>query len=185
MSWSSIRNFAVAACALTVLSATAVEASTIDFTIKNGAADVATGSFSYSSGNPVITFADLTSFNLQIGPDSYDLTYVTNSPHNDNTFFQFVPGSGFQDGLGIFGLDVTLEAMSNSFDGFIFYNQGGINLWADNAQGAYGQSWTDIVFPNGVGGTPVPEPITISLFGAGIAGAAALRRRNKKSASQK
>ena len=153
--------------------------SSIDFTIKNGAADVATGSFSYSSANPVITFTDLTAFDLQIGPDNYDLNYVTSAPHTDNTFFEFVPGSGFQDGPGIFGLDVTLEAMSNSFDGFIFYNQGGINLWADNAQGAYGQSWTDIVFPNGVGA--VPEPITISLFGAGVAGAVAVRRRKKKS----
>lgn len=31
-------------------------------------------------------------------------------------------------------------------------------------------------------GTPVPEPLTLSLFGAGLAGAAAIRRRKKKAA---
>jgi hypothetical protein len=29
---------------------------------------------------------------------------------------------------------------------------------------------------------PVPEPVTLSLFGAGLAGAAALRRRKAKKA---
>jgi hypothetical protein len=32
--------------------------------------------------------------------------------------------------------------------------------------------------------TPVPEPFTLSLFGAGLAGAAALRRRKKAEASK-
>ena len=35
---------------------------------------------------------------------------------------------------------------------------------------------------NGFASTPVPEPITLTLFGAGLAGTAAIRRRKKKAA---
>jgi hypothetical protein len=39
---------------------------------------------------------------------------------------------------------------------------------------------SDRIYSVNVTGTEVPEPLTLSLFGAGLAGAAALRRRKKK-----
>jgi len=51
---------------------------------------------------------------------------------------------------------------------------GTYNLWYAEVNGLPADLLTCI--------TPVPEPLTLSLFGAGLAGAAAMRRRKKKSA---
>ena len=43
----------------------------------------------------------------------------------------------------------------------------------------FNYTWTLTV--SDINGTPVPEPLTLSIFGAGLVGAAAMRRRRKKS----
>lgn len=72
----------------------------------------------------------------------------------------------FTDGIK---LDVTLGNLSESCSGNNCLSAGG----------PYDISGTFFLL-SGPTTTAVPEPLTLSLFGAGLAGAAALRRRSKK-----
>jgi hypothetical protein len=71
----------------------------------------------------------------------------------------------FTDGIK---LDVTLGNLSENCSGNNCLNAGG----------SYDISGTFFLLSGPT--TAVPEPLTLSLFGAGLAGAAALRRRSKK-----
>src|SRR5450755_3393106 len=83
-----------AACAaMMMMAASPASATTVDFAFENLGSDVATGSFSYSSANPVLSFADLDTFDIQIGPSHYDLNLVNSAPFNQNAFFQFDVGA--------------------------------------------------------------------------------------------
>jgi hypothetical protein len=64
-----------------------------------------------------------------------------------------------------------------------FYNDNGSDVYTDNCLNLYLQPWTNITYNVTQGDvSQVPEPLTISVFGAGALGVAALRRRNKKKA---
>jgi len=179
-----------AACAgliVAALTASSASATTIDFTFENAGTDVATGSFSYTSANPVLSFADLDTFDIQIGTSHYDLNFVESFPFDENAYFQFNVGSQSFDHApqpGLFGLDTTLVSMSGGFDGFIFVYDPDNRYFSDNASGVFHSPWTDVVFQQEVtvGDTPVPEPVTIAVLGAGLAGSVAMRRRKKKAA---
>jgi hypothetical protein len=91
------------------------------------------------------------------------------------------PGQYF---AGVFYLvgteDVLVLGTPNSVAGISYdsaqYNFGGSLAFPDSSFG------TTLVGPAVLGtsfGTSVPEPITLSLFGAGLAGAVAMRRRKK------
>ena len=58
-----------------------------------------------------------------------------------------------------------------------------VNLWTrDGLNPADFTQIAEFAPSNSDVGVTVPEPVTLSLFGAGLAGAVAIRRRNKKSA---
>jgi len=108
--------------------------------------------------------------------------------------------TGFMDGNAITGLDSFAGADQQLFLGAPNFDTGGISFDA----GGIAYNLTD--YPDGLdritnssvdpsgGGTPtplllsdvtisaVPEPLTLSIFGAGLAGAAAMRRRKKAAA---
>ena len=82
--------------------------------------------------------------------------------NSDYSFDVFVPVSDLHEGTNTIYFDVTdfAQVGGNSTGLYVDYN--------------YAQS--------GLVNDPVPEPVTLSLFGAGLAGAIAVRRRKAKAA---
>ena len=108
------------------------------------------------------------------------------------------PGSVSLSPLGAFTFDNLIFNTSQVFDyyGVLFSltsvpesNICGVGCSA--TEYAY-WTWTGGTYPNGAWGfednndvfaiSAVPEPLTLSIFGAGLAGAAAMRRRKKAAA---
>lgn len=163
------------------LCATAVKATTLDFTYYEGATPVATGSFSYTTGlTGVLSFADLSSFNVTLEGVTYDLAEVdtltdyvwfaydtaTNS-FDTNTNACGFAGCGFQESLG--------AVNSSGTDGFFFNPAPG--AFTEYSSGLGIQSFDSIVI-----GTP--EPATWALMLGGFAGlGAALRSRRRLAAA--
>ena len=167
-----------------VLATSSAEAATVGFTIMNGGTEVALGSFSYSSANPILAYGDLDSFFLTIGASTYDLSFVTDPSRSTNTYFQFDTVAGeFIDApvSAMYGLNTELASMADNYgDGFIFTF--GDNQYFTYDGGPtpdkYHQPWTDIAFNNSTQNN-VPEPASLFLLAGGIAGLGAFRRRTK------
>jgi hypothetical protein len=179
MKWSKSLAGAVVAVALCT-AASAAYATVINFEYTEGVSPVATGSFTYATGKTgVLGYTDLSAFSVTIGAVSYDLADV-------NTFTDYVyfgydtsandfvtnPSTCGFDGCGFAS---SLSAINSSgTDGFFF----------NPVPGVYTEYTTDASGPidgltisNATVG--VPEPVTLSLFGVGFAGLAAMRRRKK------
>ncbi len=170
---------AVVAVALST-AASAAYATIINFEYTEGISPVATGSFTYATGSSgVLGYTDLSAFSVTIGSVSYDLADV-------NTFTDYVyfgydtstnafvtnPNTCGFDGCGFAS---SLSAINSSgTDGF-FFNPvpGEFTEYSTETSGAF----DGLTFSNATVG--VPEPVTISLFGVGFAGLAAMRRRKK------
>ena len=167
-----------------VLATSSAAAATVGFTIMNGGTEVALGSFSYSSANPILGYGDLDSFFLTIGASTYDLSFVTDPSRSTNTYFQFDTVAGeFIDAPvpAMYGLDTELASMADNYgDGFIFTFGDNQYFTFDGGPtpDEYHQPWTDIAFNNSTQSN-VPEPVTLFLLTGGIAGLGALRRRGK------
>ncbi len=134
-------------------------------------------------------------------PDGTGTTYASGTATITNAIDFGLNNHGFDLLLDTFALPnvdlasgtywLILQNGSVSGGDHIYWDQGGglSSLWENgnflgpdtncgfsaNTNGSCGLSF-DIT------GTNVPEPLTLSLFGAGIAGTAAMRRRKKKSA---
>jgi hypothetical protein len=96
-----------------------------------------------------------------------------------NTALDYSGGNGSAGGY--FGdLKFTLSR-TTGIDLTNFISNGTAFFAADLSNGSNtgSQAWTQIAAPTV--GVPVPEPFTFSLFGAGLLGAGALRRRQRKS----
>ena len=86
-------------------------------------------------------------------------------------------------------MDVSVSGTTNA-GGTIYFDTNGYNGGGFNGDTILGRVYNDGVVNYGYGlvtgfnetGISVPEPLTLSLFGAGLAGAAAMRRRKKTSA---
>ena len=170
-----------------ILAGSSANAATVGFTMMNGATEVAQGSFSYSSANPILSYGDLDSFFLTIGTSTYDLSFVTDPSRSTNTYFQFDTIAGeFIDAPvpAMFGIDTELASVADNYgDGFIFTF--GDNQYFTYDGGPtpdkYHQPWTDLAINNTTQST-VAEPTTVALFGAGLAGLGGVRRRRKAKA---
>jgi hypothetical protein len=170
--------------ALLAAAATSANATTVNFSMMENATAVATGSFSYSSANPVLSYSDLTAFSLTIGPANYDLTYALAA--TDYSYFAYDTGAGaFVPGgaSGCYGgpYDVLLSAVNNCFTSGYFFRPlivGSDTAYSEFTIPIYGDPYNDVVFS--VVKSAVPEPATLALFGAGLAGLGARRRRKAK-----
>ncbi len=88
------------------------------------------------------------------------------------------------DGVSVWDSTNTIDYLDSSnptsvIISSVLLGAGTYNLWYAEVNGLPADLITCLV-PH-VDNTPVPEPLTLSLFGAGLAGAAALRRRRKVS----
>lgn len=106
----------------------------------------------------------------------------SNSPFGDfGVAIDDTAGEG--SGNGYFGdLLFTLSRIGGlSTDDFIA-NADGVFFSADLSDGhnTGAQAWSVGIDPPGPSTTPVPEPVTLSLFGTGLAGAFLSRRRKKQ-----
>jgi len=167
-----------------------------------------TGTYSVtSSGSPTITniFSAFFSIDLALStPQTFDLVKLLQ--HSDGTTditatFNFIlPGSGVAT---IHGTDV-FSTPGNSAHDSLTWDSGGLGIvnFSDGAvldvtmtgDGYNGNSnsyagltptvtFNLITAPNGNSVTVVPEPMTASLFGAGLIGTALVLRRRKKAAT--
>jgi hypothetical protein len=179
---------AVASCLLATSTLCSVaEATTVNFAFDENGTPEATGSFSYASSNPVLSYADLTAFTLTIGSTQYDLAYALSA--SDYAYFaydtaahQFVPGSA----SGCYGgpFESLLSAVGDCFANGGYYirpaDSAGISEFT---QGIYDEPYNSVVYDGHVsnlGGTRVPEPASIALLaGTGLFAAASLRRRQR------
>jgi hypothetical protein len=195
----------------TLLASTAI-AAVAAFSINPALADQALGTFPNVDQNTngpsvIITFnpdgSATTTAGGSTGPyDGADDTFIgviNNSPNTINSFNVSAAGTdifGF-DGDGIDApqyLNITPNAQDSSGyggpDGYFTnidaqLDGGTVNFIGGIASGRedYFSLEEAVSFSQlGAGPTGVPEPMTMSLFGAALVGAAALRRRSKKKA---
>ena len=153
------------------LAAFSARAGVVNFTFEDGSTVVATGSFSYSSADPVIDVADLTAFSITIGAESYNLAFLQASSNYqyfayDTVAQDFVAGGGF----GAYGgpYEELLGAYANNFtSGFFFKPLPIPGAYTEITQGEYDLPYTTVLFA--AGGDPVPEPATLALFLSALA----------------
>jgi hypothetical protein len=165
----------------TAVAAVSAHASIINFTIADGVTTEATGSFSYSSANPILSYGDLTAFSLTIGTATYGLPFVQASTNYDyfqfdTTSKSFVPGNanGTFGPLGPFLLSAFASDFSSGFDFFSAPR----NDFTEVTQSIFDHPF-DSVTVTTVGA--LPEPASLASFGAalGFLGFLAFLRRRK------
>lgn len=119
-------------------------------TVTSASTQIGTANWSYNSITPIALTAGDDYYVAAVGTYSYP-------PISDATF---APQISYVE-----------DAYADNGSGFVFPN---------NTE--FGTSAPDAAFPGGnvvLASAAVPEPITLSLFGAGLAGAVAMRRRKK------
>ena len=142
-------------------------AATIDFTISELGTTEATGSFSYTSAAPVLSYGDLTAFSLTIGSANYGLGFVQGSSNYD--YFQFdtttntfTPGvaSGTYGPLGPFLFSAFANDLTSGFDFFSAPR----NDFSELTQGIYDMPYDSVT----VSAAAVPEPSSLPMLLAGL-----------------
>ena len=166
----------VASAALVALSA---HATTKVFTYSDAGSTVATGSFSYASGDTgVLGYGDLTAFSVTAAGVTYDLADVDTL--TDYVYF----------GYDTAGNDFVTASDSCGFDGCGFYP----SLSAINSSGTYGFFFTAVPgeyeeYSTGTIGSidtitisngGVPEPATWALMLVGLGGLGVTLRSHRK-----
>jgi hypothetical protein len=153
------------------LAAASAQATTVDFTIKDGATVDATGSFSYSSANTNLSYSDLSAFSITFaaGPPTFDLPFVLS--HTTCQWFdydtvgqQFVVGS--LPPANCYGLPELMGAGDSGLGtGFIFVDQNP-PYWTDNNLSLYHQPYDTVI----VSVEAVPEPGALALIASALLG---------------
>jgi hypothetical protein len=140
-----------------------------NFTISSGInADIAaasSGSLWLSTTPEVI---DASGHTLSITLNNATSAAIFSDASTSNALLDVTGGAA----ADIFNTNTFFNSATNSFADLLF--KGSANLAVAGSCGDFG-----VCGSNTTKGFLIPEPVTLSLFGAGLAGAAALRRRNK------
>jgi hypothetical protein len=171
----------IALSALT-LAVTAANATTKSFEYLASGSPVATGSFSYTTGDTgVLGYGDLTAFSVTISGDTYDLAEVL--PLTDYVWFAYDTASNSfvtntnTCGFSGCGFASSLSAINSSGTYGFFFNPAP-GSYMDYQTGVTG-SFDSIVISNSV-----PEPSTWAMMLVGFAGLGfASYRTSRKAAS--
>jgi len=147
-------------------------ATTIDFTISEGAATEATGSFSYTTPSANLSYGDLTAFSLSILPSaSYDLSFGQGSTNYDYFDFDaftnaFVPGdaTGTYGTLGPFLLSAISSDLSSGFDFFSAPRDD----FSEFTQNIYDMPYDSVTVTSTDSVSSVPEPSSLPTFLMGL-----------------
>jgi len=165
----------------TATAAVSAHAAIINFTIAEGATTEATGSFSYTSANPILSYGDLTAFSLTIGGATYSLPFVQASANYDyfqfdTTAKSFVPGNanGSFGPLGPFLLSAFASDFSSGFDFFSAPRDD----FTEVTQSIFDHPFDSVTVTTA---SALPEPASLASFGAalGFLGFLAFRRRRE------
>jgi hypothetical protein len=164
---ASLSRIALAAGLLTGAAVASAHATTVDFAFSEGGTDVATGSFSYSTSNPVVGYADLSAFSLTVGGFTYDLAFALGNTNYqrlayDQATKSFVEGTG----NGSFGpLDELFGAANDTFSkGFFFaLNPGSTSAgnFTEDQSSTFRAPFDGVTVT--VEAAAVPEPATLAL----------------------
>lgn len=175
-----IRSSFIAALVGGLLASSVAHAATVNFTISDLGTPEATGSFSYSSAAPVLSYGDLTDFNLTIGAANYALPFVQSSTNYD--YFQFdtttntfVPGdaNGTYGPLGPFLLSAFASDFSSGFD---FFSSPRDNF-TEITQGVYDMPYDTVAVTTAA--VPEPSSLPVLLMGLSLIGGALYFGRKK------
>jgi len=148
----------------------------------------ATGTITTDGTIGTLAAADIISWDLHLN-DGIDTSQLLSS---EPTNFVVVEGSALTGSLS----NLTFNYSSGPFADFYFGDSDGdgelcytasSNCWGPTGVGVYNVAGDNQSVYIGVAGnqviaSAVPEPITLSMFAGGLAGAAAMRRRKAKSA---
>jgi hypothetical protein len=165
---------------MTLVMPTHASAAVINYTFTNGASltfsdgnlEDISGSFDFNTAGGLISNADITLTGA--GPETG--TYDAN-PFYDTSAGPAVCGSPSGNFPLLCMWLQTPLASAPTTDEFVVSPPSGVGYFPTNP----GTNITETAVAGGISSlsTPVPEPFTLSLFGAGLASAAALRRRKR------
>ena len=168
-----------ASVAMTALVALSAHATTEVFDYSELGSDVATGSFSYATGDTgVLGYADLSAFSVTVAGVTYDLADVNTL--TDYVYFGYdTAGNDFVTnpntcGFSGCGFQSSLSAI-NSSGTFGFFFNGAPGAYEEYSTGTVGSFDTITIS----GGT-VPEPATWALMLVGFGGLGATMRSRRK-----
>jgi hypothetical protein len=162
---------------------TTVNCTLFPVTFANGTGSTSVSCPGFSGGGTLTGAELLLSGDYQFGSDGSNdirISFGVNNPAGvtwaDNAPFGDVTG-GISSGTALSLSDLATGGVSNAAFASAFLVDVSSAVIAGSAATSSGAVQIKYTFSESV-----PEPITLSIFGAGLAGAAALRRRKKKAA---
>jgi hypothetical protein len=145
---------------LLAIAASSAQATTVNFTFKDGLAVEASGSFSYGAAGGVLHYADLSAFSINVEGAPYNLAFA-NASSNYSYFAYNTASNSFVagTGTGTFGPQAELlGAFANDLTSGFFFKPDPVNQFTEITTEHFDDPFTTTTL------TAVPEPLTLTLL---------------------